>query len=54
MILVLGCVLMMLLINRFTALYKGFTPKVLRLGPGGGIMLVVFDVVSNWMRKWIE
>ncbi|KAJ9068419.1 hypothetical protein DSO57_1031159 [Entomophthora muscae] len=35
----------------FAALYKGFTPKVLRLGPGGGILLVVFDVVSNYMRK---
>lgn len=35
----------------FAALYKGFTPKVLRLGPGGGILLVVFDVVSGYMRK---
>jgi len=26
----------------FGALYKGFLPKVLRLGPGGGILLVVF------------
>lgn len=34
----------------FAALYKGFTPKVLRLGPGGGILLVVFEVVSNFMR----
>ena len=25
----------------FEALYKGFVPKVLRLGPGGGILLVV-------------
>lgn len=25
----------------FSALYKGFLPKVLRLGPGGGILLVV-------------
>lgn len=33
------------------ALYKGFLPKVLRLGPGGGILLVVFDAVSNVMRK---
>ncbi|KAJ3397383.1 hypothetical protein HDU92_008374 [Lobulomyces angularis] len=24
------------------ALYKGFLPKVLRLGPGGGVLLVVF------------
>jgi len=28
------------------ALYKGFVPKVLRLGPGGGIMLVAFDLFS--------
>lgn len=34
----------------FAALYKGFTPKVLRLGPGGGILLVVFEVVTNFMR----
>ena len=33
------------------ALYKGFVPKVLRLGPGGGILLVVFDAVSSMMRK---
>eukprot|EP01112_Ceratiomyxa_fruticulosa_P002733 TRINITY_DN1291_c0_g2_i1.p1 TRINITY_DN1291_c0_g2~~TRINITY_DN1291_c0_g2_i1.p1 ORF type:complete len:289 (-),score=53.06 TRINITY_DN1291_c0_g2_i1:55-921(-) len=34
----------------FSALYKGFVPKVLRLGPGGGILLVVFEVVSKWLR----
>jgi len=33
------------------ALYKGFAPKVLRLGPGGGILLVVFDFVSTLIRK---
>ncbi|KAG0234478.1 hypothetical protein BGW42_006559 [Actinomortierella wolfii] len=37
----------------FRALYKGFVPKVLRLGPGGGILLVVFDTVSNLIRKHI-
>ncbi|KAJ3085162.1 hypothetical protein HK102_000253 [Quaeritorhiza haematococci] len=35
----------------FGALYKGFVPKVLRLGPGGGILLVVFDFVSDFLRK---
>ncbi|KAG5517941.1 hypothetical protein PMAC_000396 [Pneumocystis sp. 'macacae'] len=30
----------------FCALYKGFLPKVVRLGPGGGILLVVFDQVE--------
>lgn len=33
------------------ALYKGFVPKVLRLGPGGGILLVVFDFVSSFIRE---
>ncbi|KTW32897.1 hypothetical protein PNEG_04301 [Pneumocystis murina B123] len=31
----------------FFALYKGFLPKVVRLGPGGGILLLVFDQVSK-------
>ncbi|KAI8900104.1 mitochondrial carrier domain-containing protein [Globomyces pollinis-pini] len=35
----------------FGALYKGFVPKVLRLGPGGGILLVVFDYISGYIRK---
>ncbi|KAK5995063.1 Mitochondrial 2-oxodicarboxylate carrier 2 [Cladobotryum mycophilum] len=34
------------------ALYKGFVPKVLRLGPGGGILLVVFTTVMDTFRKW--
>lgn len=32
-------------------LYRGFVPKVLRLGPGGGILLVVFDAVSSFLQK---
>ncbi|KAG6027099.1 hypothetical protein E4U19_002185 [Claviceps sp. Clav32 group G5] len=35
-----------------SALYKGFLPKVLRLGPGGGILLVVFTTVMETFRKW--
>ena len=35
----------------FGALYKGFLPKVLRLGPGGGILLVVFTGVMDSFRK---
>lgn len=35
----------------FSALYKGFLPKVLRLGPGGGILLVVFTEVMQFFRK---
>jgi len=32
-------------------LYKGFLPKVLRLGPGGGVLLVVYTGVIDWFRK---
>lgn len=34
----------------FAALYKGFWPKVLRLGPGGGILLVVFTGMMDFFR----
>lgn len=34
----------------FSALYKGFLPKVLRLGPGGGILLVVFTASMDFFR----
>ena len=33
------------------ALYKGFLPKVLRLGPGGGVLLVVYTNVIAWFRS---
>ncbi|CAN8098411.1 unnamed protein product [Discula destructiva] len=36
----------------FSALYKGFLPKVLRLGPGGGILLVVYTGVMDFFRKY--
>jgi len=29
------------------ALYRGFVPKVMRLAPGGGIMLVAFDFFAS-------
>ncbi|KAL9104275.1 MAG: hypothetical protein Q9163_000771 [Psora crenata] len=38
----------------FPALYKGFLPKVLRLGPGGGILLVVFTGVMDFFKKMRE
>ncbi|CAG0886936.1 unnamed protein product [Darwinula stevensoni] len=34
----------------FRALYKGLVPKVLRLGPGGGIMLVVYEYVYEKLQ----
>jgi len=33
------------------ALYKGFTPKVLRLAPGGGVLLLVVEALSTVFRK---
>ncbi|KAK4991810.1 hypothetical protein LTR66_006454 [Elasticomyces elasticus] len=38
----------------FSALYKGFLPKVLRLGPGGGILLVVFTGMMDFFRTMRE
>ncbi|WFD36919.1 hypothetical protein MCUN1_003811 [Malassezia cuniculi] len=35
------------------ALYRGFVPKVMRLAPGGGILLLVVDVVLTETRKWL-
>ncbi|CAB3410475.1 unnamed protein product [Caenorhabditis bovis] len=34
----------------FAALYKGLLPKVMRLGPGGAIMLIVYDEVYKWLK----
>ena len=33
------------------ALYAGFVPKILRLGPGGGCLLLAFDTAKGWMRE---
>ena len=33
------------------ALYKGFVPKVLRLAPGGGILLLVVEFTLGVFRK---
>lgn len=38
----------------FRALYKGLTPKVMRLGPGGAIMLVVYDYVYELLDKHFD
>ncbi|TKR67434.1 hypothetical protein L596_023586 [Steinernema carpocapsae] len=35
----------------FRALYKGLVPKIMRLGPGGGIMLVAYENVYEWLKK---
>uniref|UniRef100_A0A6B2LC97 Uncharacterized protein n=1 Tax=Arcella intermedia TaxID=1963864 RepID=A0A6B2LC97_9EUKA len=31
------------------ACFKGLTPRLLRLAPGGGIMIVAFDLVSSYL-----
>lgn len=33
------------------ALYKGFVPKVLRLAPGGGVLLLVVEFTMDLFRK---
>ena len=33
------------------ALYKGITPKILRLGPGGAILLVLYDYAHSFYTK---
>lgn len=34
----------------FRALYKGLVPKVMRLGPGGAIMLLVFEYAYEFLQ----
>lgn len=38
----------------FAALYKGLLPKVLRLGPGGAIMLVVYDYMHEYLTATLK
>lgn len=35
----------------FFALYKGLLPRVLRLGPGGAIMMLVYENVYGFLKK---
>ncbi|KAK0519668.1 hypothetical protein OC834_007306 [Tilletia horrida] len=37
----------------FGALYKGVVPKMLRLGPGGGVLLLVVEVVLEQWRNFL-
>ncbi|CAD6887989.1 unnamed protein product [Tilletia controversa] len=37
----------------FAALYKGVVPKMLRLGPGGGVLLLVVEVVLEQWRTFL-
>lgn len=35
----------------FRALFKGLLPKVMRLGPSGAIMLLVYDYLSSYLAR---
>jgi solute carrier family 25 2-oxodicarboxylate transporter 21 len=35
--------------TRFLALYKGIVPKIMRLGPGGAIMLLVYESMHDYL-----
>jgi solute carrier family 25 2-oxodicarboxylate transporter 21 len=34
------------------AAYKGIGPRLLRLGPGGGIMIVMFNAINDFLKKY--
>lgn len=34
-----------------TALYRGLVPKIMRLGPGGAIMLLVYDYAFQYLKQ---
>lgn len=38
----------------FLSLYKGLLPKVMRLGPGGAIMLLVYEYTYEYLLKKIS
>ncbi|XP_038073860.1 mitochondrial 2-oxodicarboxylate carrier-like [Patiria miniata] len=35
----------------YLALYKGLLPKIMRLGPGGAIMLLVYEYSYAWLQQ---
>ncbi|GFO35428.1 mitochondrial 2-oxodicarboxylate carrier [Plakobranchus ocellatus] len=49
-----GCFQTIALVYReegFFALYKGLIPKMLRLGPGGAIMLLVYEAAFDFLKR---
>lgn len=38
----------------FRALYKGYLAKILRFGPGGGVLLVVYSAVVDMLGKVVS
>ena len=47
----LGTEVTMIYRGRFLALYKGIVPKIMRLGPGGAIMLLVYEYMHDYLTK---
>uniref|UniRef100_A0A1A9ZLF6 Mitochondrial 2-oxodicarboxylate carrier n=1 Tax=Glossina pallidipes TaxID=7398 RepID=A0A1A9ZLF6_GLOPL len=47
----LGSILLVYREEGFRALYKGLVPKIMRLGPGGAILLLVYEYVLDLMKK---
>lgn len=48
------CIQTMVLVYKeegYLALYKGLIPKIMRLGPGGAVMLLVYEYVSGWLNR---
>lgn len=48
------CIQTMVLVYKeegYLALYKGLVPKIMRLGPGGAVMLLVYEYVSGWLSR---
>lgn len=48
------CIQTMVLVYKeegYLALYKGLVPKIMRLGPGGAVMLLVYEYVSGWLNR---
>ncbi|XP_041122029.1 mitochondrial 2-oxodicarboxylate carrier [Polyodon spathula] len=35
----------------YLALYKGLVPKIMRLGPGGAVMLLVYEYTYGWLQN---
>ncbi|XP_051662488.1 mitochondrial 2-oxodicarboxylate carrier isoform X2 [Manacus candei] len=38
----------------FLALYKGLLPKIMRLGPGGAVMLLIYEYVYAWLQDTVN
>ena len=47
----LGTEVTMIYRGRFLALYKGIVPKIMRLGPGGAIMLLVYEYMHEYLTN---